>query len=403
MSIPWADRYSVGGREMKGSSLRAIFSQSRKPGMISLAGGTPAPEVFPVEEIAAASEHALTHHTIDALQYGPTEGYTPLKEYLVTRMARYGMPCTPNQIHITAGSQQGSDLVGRLFIDPGSVVAIEDPTYASVLTSFAPYQPKYVPLPMDENGVRIDALEQLLKSGVRPAFFYTVSSFQNPTGVSISIERRRQLVEMAARYAMPIVEDDPYGELVFEGEVMPPIAAIDAQMHGSVQHVIYMSTFSKLLSPGLRVAWIVAPQEVVDKLILARQGMDLHTTGLSQVIAHELCADGFVDRHIPRIRETYRARRDAMLEALAQYMPSGIHWNKPRGGMFVWMTLPPEMDSTKLVAAAIQKNVVFMPGIGFYANGGPLNTARLSFANPTPDAIRNGVQRLAETIREYHA
>lgn len=401
MPISWTDRFSAGAREMRGSTLRRIFRDSRRPGMISLAGGAPAPEVFPVEDIAAASERALLQHTVDALQYGLTEGYLPLRQYLTGRMNGMGMNVTPEHFMITVGSQQAIDLVGRLFIDPGTLVAIEDPTYMSAVTAFAPQRPTYVTIPVDDDGLDVDKLEAILKGGAKPAFLYTIPAFQNPTGVSLSMDRRRRLLELADRYDLPIVEDDPYGELAFEGEPMPPLAALDCQMYGALTHVIYMSTFSKLISPGLRVAWVAAPRDVIAKMAFAKQGMDLHASCLSQVIVHEVCADGLLERHMPIIRATYRARRDAMLAALAETMPSGFRWTKPRGGMFVWLTLPEGWDSEGLIQLALDKLVAFVPGFPFYANGGPRNTARLSFANPTPDNIRTGVARLGEAVRAY--
>lgn len=401
MPISWSDRYSIGAREMRGSTLRKIFASSRRPGMISLAGGAPAPEVFPVEDIAAASERALLQHTLESLQYGLTEGYLPLREFLTARMNGMGMKVAPENFIITVGSQQAIDLVGRLFIDPGTLVAIEDPTYMSAVTAFAPQQPKYLAIPVDDDGLDVDRLEAALKSGIRPAFLYTIPAFQNPTGVSMSMARRRRLLALAAEYSLPIVEDDPYGELIFEGEPMPPLAALDCEMHGALTHVIYLSTFSKLVSPGLRVAWVTAPKEVIAKMTFAKQGMDLHASGLAQVIVHEVCADGLLERHLPIIRRTYRERRDALLEALSEHMPDGFQWTKPRGGMFVWLTMPERFDAEALVQMAMDKLVAFVPGFPFYANGGPRNTARLSFANPTPDNIRAGIARLGEAIRAY--
>lgn len=401
MAIDWDDRFSAGAREMRGSALRKLFKETRRPGMISFAGGTPAPEVFPVEDIAAAAERALMHHTVDSLQYGFTEGYPPLREYLARRMAGQGIACEADQVQITVGSQQAIDLVGRLFIDPGTLVAVEDPTYMSAMTAWAPLRPTYMTVPMDDDGLRVDVFESQLRAGKRPAFLYTVSAFQNPTGCTISAERRIQLVELAAEFAIPIVEDDPYGELVFEGAPATTLAAVDARMHGRLTHVVYVSTFSKLVSPGLRVAWVAGPREVISKMTLAKQGMDLHASGLSQVITHEVCVDGLLERHLPIIRSTYRARRDALLHGLRQHMPDGYTWTKPSGGMFVWLTAPEHVDSNRLSALALERLIAIVPGGPFYANGGPPNTARLAFSNPTPENIGIGVKRLAEAATSY--
>lgn len=402
MPIDWANRYSTGAREMRGSALRKLFKETRRPGMISFAGGTPAPEVFPVEDIAAAAERALMRHTVDALQYGLTEGYPPLREYLARRMSGQGIACEADQIQMTGGSQQAIDLVGRLFIDPGTLVAVEDPTYMSAMTAWAPLRPSYMTVPMDDDGMRVDVLEAALRSGQRPAFVYTVSAFQNPTGCTISFERRVRLVGLAAEYEIPIVEDDPYGELVFEGAPATTLAAVDTRLNGRLTHVIYISTFSKLVSPGLRVAWVAGPRDVVSRMALAKQGMDLHTSALSQVITHEVCQDGLLERHVPVICATYRARRDALLHGLAQHMPDGYSWTTPRGGMFVWLTAPATVDTSRLAESALERHVAIVPGGPFYANGGPANTARLAFSNPTPESIAIGVRRLADAAAATH-
>lgn len=399
MTLLWNDLFSAGAREMRGSAIRRVFREARKPGVISLTSGAPAPEVFPVEDIAAAAERALMHHTLDALQYTLTEGYAPLREFIAERMNAQGGRLSADRIIITAGSQQAIDLVGRLFIDPGTLVAIEDPTYMSALTALAPQRPRYLPIPMDQDGLIVDVLADALARGERPAFLYTITAFQNPTGVSMSMARREQLLDLAERYGLPIIEDDPYGELVFEGQPRTPLAMLDCMRHGELRHVIYLSTFSKLVSPGLRIAWVAAPPEVIAKMQFARQGMDLHASGLSQVVVHEVCADGLLDRHLPVIRNTYRERRDAMLRALDADMAGQATWTRPSGGMFIWMTLTEDIDADQLVKTAIEHGVAFVPGFPFYANGGPRNTLRLSFANPTPETITQGVSRLAVAVR----
>jgi 2-aminoadipate transaminase len=244
----------------------------------------------------------------------------------------------------------------------------------------------------------VTALERVLQSGERPRFLYLVSCFQNPTGITPSIQRKRALLEVAAEYGLPIVEDDPYGELYYEGERPPILAALDAEMHGELQHIIYLSTFSKLLAPGLRVGWAVAPTEIVAKLAHVKQGLDLHTGSLAQATAYEACRDGLLDRHVPTIRATYHVRRDAMLAALETYMPKEVRWTRPTGGMFIWLTLPAHIDTTKLLQTSLEQNVAFVPGASFYANGGGTNTMRLNFSHSAPERIAEGVARLARSI-----
>jgi 2-aminoadipate transaminase len=253
---------------------------------------------------------------------------------------------------------------------------------------------------MDDDGLDISALEQLLKSGVHPRFLYLVSCFQNPTGITPSPERKRALLDVAARHALPIVEDDPYGELFYEGARPPILAAMDAEMHGELRHVVYLSTFSKLLAPGLRVGWAALPKELVSKFAEVKQGLDLHTGSLSQAVAYEACRDGLLDRHVPTIRATYHTRRDAMLASLDKLMPKEVSWTLPRGGMFVWLRLPPHVDSATLLQAPLEQRVAFVPGTSFHANGGGANTMRLNFSHSAPERIAEGVSRLARSIVE---
>jgi 2-aminoadipate transaminase len=311
-----------------------------------------------------------------------------------------GLTIAADQVLMLNGSQQGLDAVAKLLIDPGALVIVEEPTYLGALQAFRPYQPRFVSLPMDEDGLDLSALERVLKSGEQPRFLYLVSCFQNPTGITPSPERKRALLELAAKYDLPIVEDDPYGELYYEGTRPPILAAIDAELYGELRHVVYLSTFSKLLAPGLRVGWAVVPNELVSKFVHAKQGLDLHTGSLSQAVAHEACRDGLLDRHIPTIRATYHARRDTMLAALEQLAPEGVTWTRPSGGMFVWLTLPPSVDAATLLQASLEQKVAFVPGSSFHANGGGANTMRLNFSHSSPEQIAEGVARLAHSIAE---
>ena len=400
MDTLWTSQLSSGAKNITSSAIRDLLKVTEQPDVISFAGGLPAPECFPTEELAAAAERVLIEHPIAALQYGPTEGYRPLREFITTLMRGRGLSIPTDQILMLNGSQQGLDAVGKLFIDPGSLVLVEEPTYLGALQAWRPYNPRFISLPMDDDGLDVAALERVLQSGERPRFLYLVSCFQNPTGITPSPIRKRALLQLAATYGLPIVEDDPYGELYYEGTRPPILAAMDAEMHGELRHVLYLSTFSKLLAPGLRVGWAAAPKEIVDKFAHAKQGLDLHTGSMSQAVAYEACRDGLLDRHIPTIRATYHARRDTMLSALEQHMPEGVSWTRPAGGMFLWLTLPPEIDTATLLSASLEQKVAFVPGATFHANGGGTNTMRLNFSHSAPPRIAEGVSRLAQSITE---
>ncbi|MBC8075224.1 MAG: PLP-dependent aminotransferase family protein [Chloroflexales bacterium] len=366
--------------------------------MISFAGGLPAPECFPTEELAAAAERVLVEQPIAALQYGPTEGYRPLRQFVTQHMAALGVAAPFEQVLITSGSQQALDLLGKLLIDPGAPVAVENPTYLGALQAWQAYQPRYLAVPIDDEGLDVAALERMLADGARPRFLYVVSCFQNPTGVTLSDARRRALLEVAARYGLPIIEDDPYGELYYDGARPPLLAALDVELHGSLQHVVYLSTFSKTLAPGLRVGWVVAPEALVTKLTQAKQGVDLHSGSLAQATAYYACRDGLLDRHVPTIRRTYHARRDAMLAALDTHMPPGVSWTRPAGGLFIWLTLPPQLDAAVLLRASLEQQVAFVPGVSFHPNGGGNNTLRLNFSHSAPARIAEGVARLGRAV-----
>lgn len=400
----WESHWASSVSNISSSAIRELLKVTEEPGVISFAGGLPAPDCFPAEEIELAAERVLSREAGRVLQYGPTEGFPPLREFLVDMMAGRNLPITRDNLLVTNGSQQGLDMIAKLLVDPGDVVLVEEPTYVGALQAFRPYQPRFVTLPMDDQGLRIEGVEQALAGltaeGRTPKFLYTVASFQNPTGVTLSAERRHALLELAARYNLPIVEDDPYGELRYSGEAPPLLAALDIARFGAPRHVLYLSTFSKLLVPGLRVGWAVAPEPLLRRMVQVKQGLDLHTSSLAQAIAYEACRDGLLQRQIPRICGVYQARRDAMLGALKQYMPEGTRWTKPDGGMFLWITLPEGYNTTELLARALDRQVAFVPGGAFHANGGGANTMRLNFSFSSPEQIVTGVQRLAEVFRD---
>jgi 2-aminoadipate transaminase len=403
METPWESRFAQRTQRMGSSAIRELLKLTEKPDIISFGGGLPAPDVFPVEDFAAACDRVLREFGAQALQYGTTEGYLPLREMIARHTARYGIKITPDNILITSGSQQALDLLGKVFINPGDRILVEEPTYLGALQAWNAYGAEYVTVPIDENGMITEALEEALRSG--PKFIYVLPNFQNPTGVTLSVERRQTLIELADRYGVPVVEDDPYGQLRFEGSHLPSVVTLDGQFRetGSSPYrgnVIYLSTFSKTLSPGIRLAWVVAPQEVIRKLVQAKQGADLHTATFNQMVAYEVSRGGFLDRHVWMIRRVYNERRNTMFEAMEEFFPEGVHWTRPQGGLFLWVTIPEEMSSKEVLVKAIEQKVAFVPGDSFYARGGGHNTMRINFSYATPEKIRLGIERLGRVIRE---
>ncbi|MHB8114679.1 MAG: aminotransferase-like domain-containing protein, partial [Bellilinea sp.] len=330
------------------------------------------------------------------------EGYLPLREMIARHASRSGVQIRPNNILITSGSQQALDLIGKIFINHGDRLLVESPTYLGALQAWNQYGAEYVTVRTDDDGMVSEDIEQALRTG--PKFIYVLPNFQNPMGVTMSMERRVKLVEMADRYGVPLVEDDPYGQLRFEGENLPGVNVLDAQLHVQngryTGNVIYFSTFSKILSPGLRLAWMIAPDEVISKLALAKQGTDLHTATFNQVVAYEVSRHGFLDNHVKHICEVYSERRNVMLDSLAEYMPEGVTWTHPHGGLFLWVRVPESCDTTKMFPAAIRNKVAYVPGESFHPNGGGTNTMRLNFSYCKPATIVEGISRLGNMLKE---
>jgi 2-aminoadipate transaminase len=403
METPWDHRYAQRTQRMTSSAIRELLKLTEDPEVISFAGGLPAPDVFPVDEFSAACSQVLKEWGALALQYGSTEGYMPLREMIARHTSRYGISITPQNILITSGSQQALDLIGKVFINPGDRILVEEPTYLGALQAWNAYGAEYVTVPMDENGMITDELESALRCGVK--FIYVLPNFQNPTGVTLSQERRQQLIEIADRYGVPIIEDDPYGQLRYEGENLPSIVSMDNEFrrNGNNEYrgnVIYLSTFSKTLAPGLRLAWVVAPTQVIRKLVQAKQGADLHTATFNQIVAYEVGRGGFLDRHIWLIRRVYGERRNIMLDAMEELFPPGVQWTKPKGGLFLWGMLPKGMDTTEVFKIAVARKVAFVPGTSFFALGGGENTMRLNFSYSNPDQIQIGIERLGNVLKE---
>jgi 2-aminoadipate transaminase len=395
MPVAWQQLYARRAEGMRASDIREILKVTAQPDVISLAGGLPAPELFPVDEFRRAFEWVLETDGAQALQYGPSEGYRPLRSLLAERLGRFGIRCTADDILITNGSQQALDLIGKLLLDPGDAVLVERPTYLGALQAFNQYQATYAVVPMDEDGMLVDEVERVLsrRDGARIKFIYALPNFQNPTGRSMSLPRRHRLVELANAFGIPIVEDDPYGELRYEGEPLPTLKALDSS--GSV---IYLGTFSKVLAPGLRLGWIVAAPDVLEVLLHGKQPSDLHTGMVQQMATYEVARDGFVDRHVETIKALYKERRDVMLRAIEEHFPADAHYTRPAGGMFVWAELPRRVDTRELLLDAVEERVAFVPGQGFHADHSGTNTMRLNFSNVAPEQLQEGVRRLGRAI-----
>jgi 2-aminoadipate transaminase len=406
MSTAWTSRYAQRTKGMRSSAIRELLKFTQQPEVISFAGGLPAAEVFPTQRFQEACHKVLEQKPHLALQYGATEGYEPLREMVARHIARYGIKAKSENVLITSGSQQALDLIGKLLINPGDRVLVEAPTYLGALQAFNVYNADYVSVPSDEDGLRSDLLEEPLRSG--PKFMYVLPNFQNPGGTTLSEGRRHELVLLADKYGIPIVEDDPYGQLRYEGEHLTPLVVLDREnlrrdQGYSIGNVLYLSTFSKTLAPGLRLGWIVAPPDVIAKLVQLKQGADLHTSTFVQMVAHEVARDNFLDEHVKLIRRVYCERRDVMLEALTRYFPPEVTWTRPKGGLFLWVTLPEGADAQELFEVAVRENVAFVPGDCFYAPNGHGDNGRrqlrLNFSSPPPDQIREGMRRLSIAVK----
>jgi len=396
------------------SAIRELFKAVQQPGMISFAGGMPAPEMLPTEVVSEASQRVLAERGQQALQYGSTEGYPPLRTWIVEYMAQHGANISEDNVLITTGAQQGADLSSRILLNPGDCVLVESPTFLGALQAFSAYEASYVEVSLDEDGLQVELLGAALQAG--PRFIYVVPTFQNPAGVTLSPERRRVLVELAAQAGVPILEDDPYYQLQFEGEHPPLLLALDmTRFQGfdtpsatqpkpsewdSRGNVIYFGSFSKLLGPGLRLGWVIAPAVVLRRMVQAKQGNDLHTSLYVQMVVHEVVRSGFLDQHIPRLQAFYRERRDVMLEAMARYFPPEVSWMRPRGGLFLWSTLPPSLNVKELFEEALKHQVAFVPSTPFYAQGSGPPAMRLNFSYPQPEQIETGIERLGMVLAQ---
>jgi 2-aminoadipate transaminase len=394
-------------QKMGSSVIRELLKLTEQPDIISFAGGLPAPEVFPVEKFKEACNTVLDTLGAQALQYGTTEGYLPLREMIARHTARFGIEVTADNILITSGSQQALDFIGRLFLNRGDYIVVESPTYLGALQAWNAYGAQYISVPSDEHGMIVDDLEKALRIG--PKFIYVLPNFQNPSGTTLTEERRRKLIDLADRYGVPIVEDDPYGQLRYDGDHLPSVVKLDSDMrgpnggHNYTGNVIYLSTFSKLLAPGIRLAWVIAPPEVIHKLVMTKQAADLHTSTFNQITAYEVAKGGFLDEHVKVIRSVYKERRDVMLDTMDEIWPSEMRWTRPEGGMFLWGVMPPNMDAAEVFKKAIERKVAFVPGGSFHPTGGGKNTMRINFSYSNTENIREGITRLGILLKELIA
>ncbi len=374
---------------MRPSTIREILKVTAQPEVISFAGGLPAPELFPVDAVKAAADVALSAHGSQALQYGPSEGYTPLREWIAAEMDVRGIAARASDVLITNGSQQVLDLVAKVFLDPGDVVLTENPTYLAAIQAFQTFEVRFVPVPTDAEGLIPEALPELIREH-RPKFLYTIPNFENPTGITLSAERRAAVARIAADFGLVVIEDDPYGKLRYRGEDVAPIKHWDA-----AGRVVYASTFSKTIAPGLRLGWVVAAPDLFERMLMFKQASDLHTSSFDQLVAYYYLTSNDQAAHLAAIRSAYGERFDVLDRALHEGMPPGYSWTRPEGGMFLWVTGPDHLDSLELLTRAVQQHVAFVPGRDFFPAGGGANFMRLNFSNSTPERIREGVRRLA--------
>jgi DNA-binding transcriptional MocR family regulator len=377
---------------MVASEVRALFAVASRPEIVSLAGGMPYVSALPMEQIGELMADLLAHRGAEALQYGSAQGDPGLREQICQVMALEGIDAHPDNVVVTVGSQQALDLVARIMLDPGDVVVTEAPTYVTAIATFAAYQARLVHVPLDENGIVPEALAEALGREPRVKLLYTVPTFQNPAGVTLSPDRRQRVLDICRRFNVLVVEDNPYGLLALDDEPVPALRS------GAPDDVVYLGSFSKTLAPGLRVGWALAPPAIRDRLVLAAESAMLSHSAFTQLAVERYLATQPWPEQLKAFRELYRARRDAMLTALETHMPAGVSWTRPRGGFFVWATLPPGLDSKAMLPRAIGARVAYVPGTGFYADGGGRANMRLSYCYPPAEQIRQGVARLADVV-----
>lgn len=390
MSIQFASRMD----NLKGSVIRELLKYAEQPDIISFAGGLPAPELFPVEEMAKATQRVMEEDGRASLQYGATDGYLPLRKKIAERSKKIGFTPDPNEILITSGSQQGLDFTAKIFVNKDDVIITESPSYLGALNAFKAYQPKFVEIPMDEDGMIMEDLEKALATNKNVKFIYTIPDFQNPTGRTMPVERRKKLMELATQYEIPVIEDNPYGELRFEGEILPSLKCFDPK-----GLVILLGTFSKILAPGMRLGWVVARPDLLIKYNLVKQGADLQSSSMAQRQANMFMEMYDIEKHIEKIIKVYSGRRNLMLETIKKEFPSSTKCTNPQGGLFAWATFPEGIDAAVLLKKALEQKVAFVPGEPFYPNGGNANHCRLNYSCMSDEKIVEGITRMGKALK----
>jgi 2-aminoadipate transaminase len=390
----FVDRYAHRTAGMSASEVRALFAVASRPDVVSLAGGMPFVQALPPADVLAAVSEVLDEHGAEALQYGGGQGHLSLRERLASLMAEEDVAADPEDMVITTGAQQALDLLGKIFIDPGDLIAVEAPAYVGALTAFGAYEPRFLQIDQDDEGMVVEQLEEAFVRGERPTFVYTCPNFGNPSGVTLSYARRRRLVELCREAGVPIVEDNPYGLLRFEGDPIPALRTLDPD------NVIYLGTVSKVFSPGVRVGWALGEQSVIQRLVLAKEASDLCGSSFTMLLTERYFAGERWRSNLDALVEAYRARRDAMLEAIEETFPEDATWTHPSGGFYVWVTLPDWVDARAMLAAAVERRVAYVPGTAFYPDGRGANQMRLAFCHPPEDRIREGVARLGGLLAD---
>lgn len=379
--------------KLETSIIREILKISSQPGVISFAGGLPAPELFPITDLKKIMVEVLEKYGPSSLQYALSRGIPPLREILAKRATERGTPSDMDNILVTAGAQQGIELIARAFIDPGDYVLVENPTYVGALQAFNYYQARYVSVDMDDQGMKTDQVEKVIIK-YKPKLIYTISNFQNPTGITMSEQRRRDLVELAVKYEIPVMDDNPYGDIRFMGERVPTIKSIGGDV------VIALRSFSKVVCPGFRIGWMNGPKPIIDQFEKVKQCADLHTNSFNQYVLYEFVVRGLLEPHIEKIKADYLAKRSVMLKALEEHFPSEVTWTRPEGGLFLWLTLPKQMSAKELFPKAVERKVAYVYGSPFFANGGGENTMRLNYSTASAPDIAEGIKRLGALLKE---
>jgi 2-aminoadipate transaminase len=398
--LDWDPHLASRTEGMKSSAIRELLKLTQKPEVISFAGGLPAPDFFPLREIEEACRYIVHEDGAQALQYSATEGYEPLKEYLANAMHKYGVPARSGNVLLTNGSQQALDLLGKIFLDPGDYVLTSRPTYLGAIQAWNAYQARYHTVNLDEDGMVVEEIEHayekvLADSGKPPKFIYVLPNFHNPGGTTLAQARREQLADVSTKLKLPVIEDDPYGQLRYEGDNLPPICTYIPE------RTIYLGTFSKILAPGLRLGWIVCPKVLMRRFVQAKQGCDLHTGTFVQYVANDICQRGLLGPHIRRLRKLYKERRDTMLDSLTEFWPEECSWTHPEGGLFLWASLPDSIDTTEFLEDALEEKVAYVPGFNFYPNeDGGYNAMRLNFSYCASDMIVEGIRRLGVALKK---